>query len=208
MEAVERDARAGFEEAVGDGEGVVEDGVVGEVAHGEVVELRDGAGVGGPVASMRSMVSFLANMRVVVSEGGARPLIFGWQLDVVNHEHGDGAFGGFEFESELFLNCREDVGGRIGRGIGVGGSILRGPLEGDVEAARDAGPVDDGAAEGFSEVLGEDFNAVVAADDVDAAFVVVDRGAVGLGRGELGGRPWRWRRQGCRRGVRGSLGGS
>ena len=37
---------AGFEQAVGDGEGVVEDGVVGEVAHGEVVELRDGAGVG------------------------------------------------------------------------------------------------------------------------------------------------------------------
>jgi hypothetical protein len=46
-EAVDGDAGAGFEQAVGDGEGVVEDGVVGEVAHGEVVELRDGAGVGG-----------------------------------------------------------------------------------------------------------------------------------------------------------------
>ncbi len=46
-ETVEGDAGAGFEEAVGDGEGVVEDGVVGEVAHGEVVELGDGAEVGG-----------------------------------------------------------------------------------------------------------------------------------------------------------------
>ena len=45
-EAVEGDARAGLEQAVGDGEGVVEDRVVGEVAHGEVVELRDGAGLG------------------------------------------------------------------------------------------------------------------------------------------------------------------
>jgi len=46
LQAVERDAVAGFEEAVGDGEGVVKDGVVGEVAHGEVVDLVDGAGVG------------------------------------------------------------------------------------------------------------------------------------------------------------------
>jgi len=45
-EAVDGDAGSGFEQAVSDGEGVVEDGVVGEVAHGEVVELGDGAGVG------------------------------------------------------------------------------------------------------------------------------------------------------------------
>jgi hypothetical protein len=45
-EAVQRDAVAGFEQAVGDGEGVVEDGVVGEVSHGEVIDVRDGAGVG------------------------------------------------------------------------------------------------------------------------------------------------------------------
>ena len=45
-QAVERDARAGFKQTVGDGEGVVEDRVVGEIAHGEVVELCDGAGVG------------------------------------------------------------------------------------------------------------------------------------------------------------------
>jgi hypothetical protein len=45
-EAVEGDAVADFEESVGDGEGVVEDGVVGEIAHGEVVEPVDGAGLG------------------------------------------------------------------------------------------------------------------------------------------------------------------
>jgi hypothetical protein len=45
LELVEGDAVAGFEEAVGDREGVVEDGVVGEVAHGEVVDPLDGTGV-------------------------------------------------------------------------------------------------------------------------------------------------------------------
>ena len=45
VEAVEWDAVAGFEEAVGDGEGVIEEGVIGEVAHGEVVDPGDGAGV-------------------------------------------------------------------------------------------------------------------------------------------------------------------
>ncbi len=44
VEAVEGDAVARFEEAVGDGEGVVEDGVVGEVAHGEVVDPVQRAG--------------------------------------------------------------------------------------------------------------------------------------------------------------------
>ncbi len=47
LEAVEGDAVADFEGAVGEGKGVVEDGVVGEVAHGEVVEPLDGAGGGG-----------------------------------------------------------------------------------------------------------------------------------------------------------------
>jgi hypothetical protein len=46
-EAVERDSIADFESAVGEGKGVVEDGVVGEVAHGKVVEPLDGTGLGG-----------------------------------------------------------------------------------------------------------------------------------------------------------------
>jgi len=45
LEAVEGDAVSGFEQPVGCGEGVVKDGIVGEVAHGEVVDLADGAGV-------------------------------------------------------------------------------------------------------------------------------------------------------------------
>ena len=45
LEPVEGDAVADLEESIGDGERVVEDGVVGEVAHGEVVDLADGAGV-------------------------------------------------------------------------------------------------------------------------------------------------------------------
>ncbi len=44
-EAVEGDAGTGFEEAVSDWQGVVEDRVVGEVAHGEVVQLGDGTTV-------------------------------------------------------------------------------------------------------------------------------------------------------------------
>jgi hypothetical protein len=43
-QAVERDAIAYFQHAVGDGEGVVEGGVVGEIAHGEVIQPLDGAG--------------------------------------------------------------------------------------------------------------------------------------------------------------------
>ena len=45
LEAVQGDAVPCFEEAVGGGEGVVKDGVVGEVAHGEVIDPVDGAGV-------------------------------------------------------------------------------------------------------------------------------------------------------------------
>ena len=45
FQAVERDAGAHFEDAVGDGERVVEDGIVGEVAHGEVVEPFEGTGL-------------------------------------------------------------------------------------------------------------------------------------------------------------------
>src|ERR1700736_6304240 len=44
-EQVDWDTVAGFEEAVGDGERVVEDGVVGEVAHGEAIEVTDWARV-------------------------------------------------------------------------------------------------------------------------------------------------------------------
>jgi len=43
-EAVEGDVVSGFEEAVGEGEGVVENSVVGEVAHGEVVDPVQRAG--------------------------------------------------------------------------------------------------------------------------------------------------------------------
>ena len=48
-EAVEGNAITDLESAVGDGKRVVEDGVVGEVAHGEVVEPLDRAGLGGGV---------------------------------------------------------------------------------------------------------------------------------------------------------------
>jgi hypothetical protein len=41
LEFVQGDAVAGFEEAVGSGEGIVEDGIIGEVAHGEVVDPVD-----------------------------------------------------------------------------------------------------------------------------------------------------------------------
>ena len=43
VELIEGHAVADFEDAVGDGKGVVEDGVVGEVAHREVVDPLDGA---------------------------------------------------------------------------------------------------------------------------------------------------------------------
>ena len=46
QELIQRNAVADFKKAVGDGEGVVEDSVVREVAHGEVVDPLDGAGVG------------------------------------------------------------------------------------------------------------------------------------------------------------------
>ena len=42
-EPLQRDVGACFEHAVCHRQGVVEDGIVGEVAHGEVVELRDWA---------------------------------------------------------------------------------------------------------------------------------------------------------------------
>ena len=45
LETVEGHAATDLKERIGDGKGVVEDGVVGEVAHGEVVDLADGAGV-------------------------------------------------------------------------------------------------------------------------------------------------------------------
>lgn len=45
LEAIERDTKADLHQAVGDGERVVEDGVVGEVAHREAVDPSDGAGV-------------------------------------------------------------------------------------------------------------------------------------------------------------------
>ena len=44
-EAIERDAISGFEETVGDGKRVVEDGVVGEVAHREAVDPLDWTGM-------------------------------------------------------------------------------------------------------------------------------------------------------------------
>jgi hypothetical protein len=45
VEAVDGDAMAGFEQAVGDGEGVVEDGVGSEVAHGKAVDVAQRAGM-------------------------------------------------------------------------------------------------------------------------------------------------------------------
>jgi hypothetical protein len=49
LQAVERDAAAGFEQAIGYWKRVVEGRIVGEVAHGEVVDLADGAGMCGTV---------------------------------------------------------------------------------------------------------------------------------------------------------------
>ena len=43
-EMVDGNARARFEQAVGDGQGVVEDSVIGKGSHGEAVEPFDGAG--------------------------------------------------------------------------------------------------------------------------------------------------------------------
>ena len=62
LEPVEGYAVADFEQSIGDGERVVEDGIVGEVAHGEVVDLADGAGVTLAGASMRWMERRRANM--------------------------------------------------------------------------------------------------------------------------------------------------
>lgn len=45
LEFVQRDAVSGFEETVGGGERIVEGGIVGEVAHGEVVDPVDGTQV-------------------------------------------------------------------------------------------------------------------------------------------------------------------
>ncbi len=46
VKPVEGDAVAGFEQAIGGGESVVKDGIVGEVPHGEVVNPVDGTGMG------------------------------------------------------------------------------------------------------------------------------------------------------------------
>jgi hypothetical protein len=45
-ELIEGDAIADFEKAIGDRQGVVEDGVVGEVPHGKVIDPLDGAWMG------------------------------------------------------------------------------------------------------------------------------------------------------------------
>lgn len=45
-ELIERDTVTGFEQAIGGGESVIENGVIGEVAHGKVVDPFDWAGVG------------------------------------------------------------------------------------------------------------------------------------------------------------------
>ena len=44
-ETADGDAAASLDESIGDRQGVVEDGIVGEVAHGEVVDPGDGTGV-------------------------------------------------------------------------------------------------------------------------------------------------------------------
>jgi len=43
LQAIEWNAISGLEQTIGDGKRVVEDGVVGEVAHGKVVDPADGA---------------------------------------------------------------------------------------------------------------------------------------------------------------------
>ena len=43
LQAIERDVVAGFKQSVGSGQRIVEDRIVGEVAHGEVVDPSDGA---------------------------------------------------------------------------------------------------------------------------------------------------------------------
>ena len=55
LKAVEWDVVSGFEKAIGDGQSVVEDSVVGEVAHGEIVDPVDGAG------GFRSFGIYVAN---------------------------------------------------------------------------------------------------------------------------------------------------
>ena len=78
LEPVEGDAVAGFEKAIGDGEGVVEDGVVGEVAHGEVVDLADGAGVAlaGGVDAVDGEAAGEHGSTVKDGDGGVRGLIW------------------------------------------------------------------------------------------------------------------------------------
>jgi hypothetical protein len=44
-QAIERNAMPGFEHSVCGREGIVEDGVVGEIAHGKAVDVPDGAGM-------------------------------------------------------------------------------------------------------------------------------------------------------------------
>jgi hypothetical protein len=46
LQAVERYAIANFEQAIADGQCVIEDSVICEVTHGEAVDPFDGAGVG------------------------------------------------------------------------------------------------------------------------------------------------------------------
>ena len=45
LQARERDAVSALEQPVGDGEGVVEDGLVGEVTHGKIVDPAQRAGM-------------------------------------------------------------------------------------------------------------------------------------------------------------------
>jgi hypothetical protein len=76
-QSVERHAEAGFEQSVGDGERVVEDCIVGEVAHGEVVELLDRAEVGEAVGVDRFDGQFAGEHKEVA---GCRVSVAGYVL--------------------------------------------------------------------------------------------------------------------------------
>jgi hypothetical protein len=45
LKPLERHAQAGFQQAIGDGQSVIENRVVGEIAHGEVVDPVKGTGL-------------------------------------------------------------------------------------------------------------------------------------------------------------------
>jgi hypothetical protein len=51
---------------------------------------------------------------------------------VVKDEDGNGAFGGIQFEAELFPDRGEDAGGQVGVRCSIGERIVGGPLEGEV----------------------------------------------------------------------------